>query len=40
MFGEHNDWVLADLLGLTNEEIVALEAEGITSREPDVGVHA
>ncbi len=40
MFGEHNDWVLQDLLGLTEAEIAALEAEGVTAREPSAGVHS
>jgi crotonobetainyl-CoA:carnitine CoA-transferase CaiB-like acyl-CoA transferase len=40
MYGEHNDWVLRDLLGLDDEAIAALEAEGVVSREPDVRVHA
>jgi crotonobetainyl-CoA:carnitine CoA-transferase CaiB-like acyl-CoA transferase len=40
MYGEHNTWVLRDLLGLSDEEIASLEAEGVTSREPDLGVHA
>jgi len=40
MFGEHNTWVLRDLLGLTDAEIAALEAEGVTAREPNLGVHA
>ena len=40
MFGEHNQWVLHDLLGLSDEEIAALESEGVTAREPNLGVHA
>jgi len=36
-FGEHNDYVFRDLLGLSDEEIAALEREGITSREPIAG---
>lgn len=40
MYGEHNDWVLRDLLGLSDAEIASLEAEGVTSREPDLGVHS
>jgi crotonobetainyl-CoA:carnitine CoA-transferase CaiB-like acyl-CoA transferase len=40
MFGEHNSWVLHDLLGLTDAEIAALDAEGVTAREPNLGVHA
>ena len=33
-FGEHNDFVLRDLLGLSNEEVAALEREGVVSSEP------
>jgi crotonobetainyl-CoA:carnitine CoA-transferase CaiB-like acyl-CoA transferase len=40
MYGEHNDWVLRELLGLGDEEIGQLEREGVTSREPDLSVHA
>ncbi len=40
MFGEHNDWVLGELLGLTEAEITALEAEGVTAREPSAWVHS
>lgn len=40
MFGEHNTWVLRDLLGLTDAEIAALDADGVTAREPNLGVHA
>jgi crotonobetainyl-CoA:carnitine CoA-transferase CaiB-like acyl-CoA transferase len=40
MYGEHNTWVLRDLLGLSDAEIAALEAEGVTSREPNQAVHA
>jgi hypothetical protein len=40
MFGEHNDWVLHDLLGLSDGEIAELEAAGVTAREPNAGVHA
>jgi crotonobetainyl-CoA:carnitine CoA-transferase CaiB-like acyl-CoA transferase len=40
MYGEHNPWVLRDLLGLSEGEIAVLEAEGITSREPNLAVHA
>ena len=39
-FGEHNTWVLRDLLGLDDGEIAALEAEGVTAREPNLGVHS
>ena len=40
MFGEHNQWVLGELLGLSEAEIAALEAEGVTAHEPSAGVHA
>jgi crotonobetainyl-CoA:carnitine CoA-transferase CaiB-like acyl-CoA transferase len=40
MFGEHNAWVLGELLGLSAEEIAELEAEGVTAREPSAGVHS
>ncbi|MHB8515470.1 MAG: CaiB/BaiF CoA transferase family protein, partial [Dehalococcoidia bacterium] len=40
MYGEHNGWVLRDLLGLSDDEIGVLEADGVISREPDVRVHA
>ena len=40
MYGEHNRWVLGDLLGLSDDEIAQLEDEGVTSREPDLSVHA
>jgi hypothetical protein len=40
MFGEHNQWVLHDLLGLTDAEIADLESQGVTAREPDQRVHA
>lgn len=40
MFGEHNQWVLGGLLGLSETEIAELEAAGITAREPDQRVHA
>ena len=38
-FGEHNGYVLGELLGLSGEEIVALEAEGITGTVPNWSVH-
>jgi crotonobetainyl-CoA:carnitine CoA-transferase CaiB-like acyl-CoA transferase len=38
-FGEHNNWVFAELQGLSDEEIAALEAEGITGTVPDWSVH-
>ncbi len=40
MFGEHNSWVLGELLGLSDAEIAALEAEGVIAREPRAGVHS
>jgi crotonobetainyl-CoA:carnitine CoA-transferase CaiB-like acyl-CoA transferase len=40
MFGQHNDWVLGELLGLSPDEIATLEAEGVTAREPSAGVHS
>ena len=40
MYGEHNQWVLHDLLGLDDEEIAELAAAGVTSSEPNLGVHA
>lgn len=39
-FGEHNAWVLGDLLGLSPEEIAELEASGVTARKPSAGVHS
>ena len=38
-FGEHNDYVLRDLLGLSEQEIEALAAEGVIGSEPDLSVH-
>lgn len=38
-FGEHNDYVLGDLLGLSTDQIAALEKEGVTAREPDMASH-
>jgi crotonobetainyl-CoA:carnitine CoA-transferase CaiB-like acyl-CoA transferase len=38
-FGEHNHWVFGELLGLSDEEIAALEAEGVTGTVPDWSVH-
>jgi crotonobetainyl-CoA:carnitine CoA-transferase CaiB-like acyl-CoA transferase len=37
VFGEHNDYVFGDLLGLSEADISALERDGITSREPRPG---
>ncbi len=38
-FGEHNRYVLGELLGLSQEEIEALEREGVTGTAPDRSVH-
>ena len=38
-FGEHNGYVLGELLGLSGEEIMALEAEGVTGTVPNWSVH-
>ena len=38
-FGEHNGYVLGELLGLSAEEIAALEREGVTGSTPDWSVH-
>jgi len=38
-FGEHNRWVFGELLGLSDDEIAALEAEGVTGTVPDWSVH-
>jgi len=38
-FGEHNSYVLGELLGLSAEEIAALEREGVTGSTPDWSVH-
>ncbi|MBI2723892.1 MAG: CoA transferase [Chloroflexi bacterium] len=40
LYGEHNTWVLRDLLGLSDDEIAKLAAEGVTSTQPNLGVHA
>jgi crotonobetainyl-CoA:carnitine CoA-transferase CaiB-like acyl-CoA transferase len=40
MYGEHNKWVLRDLLGLGDDEIAELEREGVISSMPDLRVHA
>ena len=34
LFGQHTDEVLRELLGLSDEELVTLEADGVTSRQP------
>jgi crotonobetainyl-CoA:carnitine CoA-transferase CaiB-like acyl-CoA transferase len=38
-FGEHNGYVLGEMLGLSAEEIAALEREGVTGTAPDWSVH-
>ncbi|MBI1886083.1 MAG: CoA transferase [Chloroflexi bacterium] len=38
-FGEHNDYVLRGLLGLSEEEVEALRTEGITGETPNWAVH-
>src|SRR3990172_8384207 len=38
-FGEHNGYVLRELLGLSKEEVAALEAEGVTGSTPNWAVH-
>ena len=38
-FGEHNRYVLGELLGLSEEEMAALEREGVTGATPDWSVH-
>ncbi len=38
-FAEHNNWVFHELLGLSDEEIEALKAEGVTGDVPDWSVH-
>jgi crotonobetainyl-CoA:carnitine CoA-transferase CaiB-like acyl-CoA transferase len=38
-FGEHNDYVFRTLLGLTDEEIARLQAEGVTGSAPNTAVH-
>jgi crotonobetainyl-CoA:carnitine CoA-transferase CaiB-like acyl-CoA transferase len=39
-FGEHNDYVLRHLLGLSAEEVAELEREGVAGGEPDEFAHA
>jgi crotonobetainyl-CoA:carnitine CoA-transferase CaiB-like acyl-CoA transferase len=38
-FGEHNGYVLGDLLGLSADELETLEREGVTGSTPDWSVH-
>jgi len=40
MFGEHNYYVFRHLLGLSEEEIAALEGDGVIATTPDLGLHA
>jgi benzylsuccinate CoA-transferase BbsF subunit len=35
LFGQHTDEVLRELLGLSDEELARLEADGVTSRQPN-----
>jgi crotonobetainyl-CoA:carnitine CoA-transferase CaiB-like acyl-CoA transferase len=34
LFGQHTDEILGELLGLSDEELAALAAEGVTARQP------
>jgi crotonobetainyl-CoA:carnitine CoA-transferase CaiB-like acyl-CoA transferase len=38
-FAEHNRWVFGELLGLSDAEMAALEADGVTGAVPDWSVH-
>jgi crotonobetainyl-CoA:carnitine CoA-transferase CaiB-like acyl-CoA transferase len=38
-FGEHNDFVLREIAGLTDSEIAELYRQGITSSEPNMSAH-
>ncbi|MDO8612476.1 MAG: CoA transferase [Dehalococcoidia bacterium] len=38
-FGEHNGYVFRELLGLSEEEIAELEAQGVTGSTPNWAVH-
>jgi len=40
MFGEHNAYVFGELLGLSDAEIAQLEIDGVTAREPSMGLHS
>ncbi len=40
MFGEHNDWVFRDLLGLSDAEIASLYADGVAAETPLLGLHS
>jgi crotonobetainyl-CoA:carnitine CoA-transferase CaiB-like acyl-CoA transferase len=39
-FAEHNHYVLGTLLGLSDQEVAVLEAEGVTARVPNMATHA
>jgi crotonobetainyl-CoA:carnitine CoA-transferase CaiB-like acyl-CoA transferase len=34
LFGQHTDEILSELLGLSDEELAALAADGVTARQP------
>ena len=38
-YAEHNEYVFADLLGLSDTEIAALHEEGVTALSPDIKSH-
>jgi crotonobetainyl-CoA:carnitine CoA-transferase CaiB-like acyl-CoA transferase len=40
MFGEHNSYVLRNLLGLSDAEIAELESSGVTAHTPDLTLHS
>jgi crotonobetainyl-CoA:carnitine CoA-transferase CaiB-like acyl-CoA transferase len=40
MFGEHNAWIFGDLLGMSDADIAALEAEGVTASTPNLELHS
>ena len=39
-FAEHNDYVFRELLGLDEDAVARLQADGVTAAEPDAGAHA
>ena len=39
LFAEHNDYVFRELLGLSDEEVEALKAKGVTGDAPNWAVH-